>query len=485
MKCKIWCTIIICCFMLVNVCPSVLASIPGTAWEYLGDAYQDNSQSAIVLTKADNFQLGQKLPAPQGLKAQAINANYIKLSWQPVAGADVYRIYRTTAKTGAKLIIHVGRNTSWVDSVEPATAYYYAAVAVDQTGREGKWPQSLQVTTSYTATLENPKNNAIVAKKDFYIKWKPLTGIKRYVLMIKDESNNGKTIAQANNWDKTNYYLSAKLLTGGHKYSIWVIPKRSNGTPYIVSIPAGYFTVEAEKSALFNIRTIQRNKDGSPVINAISNDFIVDHFVAIPTADGSGWNVSMRVCNESYSSGALIVYDSNNQLVTNPPLLIQGITAPTSIIDTYMETFGQIGNVIMRKNEYSLLDPKNEAIGNYKWNDIGPFYVPTGGKIVITHKDSWSTAYTFLMVALGASEITTNLEGIDDGAKIAIKSSVDLYNKEINENLQNKNLSLANFTINISEVLIKSVIDAGLDKWFYRLKQAKSFTRSYQRVRLI
>lgn len=161
--------------------------VPGDAIDFLvglgnGDFYCGNVSlnAKINLTSTDSTQL----PAPKGLKVQALNKNQVKMSWQPVAGAGSYSIYRTKVKTGTKVAIPAGLQTSMVDYVEPATTYYYAVAAISPGGKVGKWPKSLQITTPKISgkSLNPPKGLTLKAlgKGKVQASWKPVAGAAAY-----------------------------------------------------------------------------------------------------------------------------------------------------------------------------------------------------------------------------------------------------------------------------------------------------------------
>jgi titin len=71
------------------------------------------------------------LPAPSNFIAAAQSGTAINLSWDPVDGADGYRVYRSTFDGNYGIpVATVSGGTSWYDTgLTPGTAYYYKAGA--------------------------------------------------------------------------------------------------------------------------------------------------------------------------------------------------------------------------------------------------------------------------------------------------------------------------------------------------------------------
>jgi outer membrane protein assembly factor BamB len=74
---------------------------------------------------------------PAGLLASSPGANRIDVSWNPVAGASTYGVFRATTSGGPFTPIASVSGTSYVDlSVSAGTTYYYTVTAINATGCE-------------------------------------------------------------------------------------------------------------------------------------------------------------------------------------------------------------------------------------------------------------------------------------------------------------------------------------------------------------
>ncbi|MDX9874880.1 MAG: ABC transporter permease [Spongiibacteraceae bacterium] len=104
----------------------------------LSDAGMWPPQSEQLATVAGESLSAAMLSAPVGLKAVAANTEWVRLRWQPVAGAASYHIYRHTraprsrSDLGLPLGIVDARQPWYEDRLQLSTRrYYYSVVASD------------------------------------------------------------------------------------------------------------------------------------------------------------------------------------------------------------------------------------------------------------------------------------------------------------------------------------------------------------------
>ena len=113
--------------MTINSSSGVISWTPSTAGDYDvtievsdGDLFETQSFTIAVAITAE-------LSPPTGVEASDLLYDRIEITWNFVAGATYYRVYRATSLTGAKTAISDWQTaTSYLDtSVTPWTAYFY------------------------------------------------------------------------------------------------------------------------------------------------------------------------------------------------------------------------------------------------------------------------------------------------------------------------------------------------------------------------
>lgn len=90
--------------------------------------------------------------APTGLKVTAVTATSVSLSWNPVAGAASYRVYRSGAST------NIGTSNTGsirIDGLQSGTSYTFHVAAFSAAGKAGPNSSTVTAKTS-TVTLGKP-----------------------------------------------------------------------------------------------------------------------------------------------------------------------------------------------------------------------------------------------------------------------------------------------------------------------------------------
>ena len=97
----------------------------------------------------------QRLPAPDNLQATAVADTTVSLSWNSVASATGFNVYRDGTKaTNSPVLV-----TSLTDAGRsPGTTYSYTVRAINSVGTEGAASNPLTVTTTGTPRLSAPTN---------------------------------------------------------------------------------------------------------------------------------------------------------------------------------------------------------------------------------------------------------------------------------------------------------------------------------------
>ena len=143
------------------------------------------------------------------------------LTWDAVSGADYYRIYRSTSKTGTYKYVKSTRSTSYTDSnTKAGNNYYYKVKTVDKR-------------TGYTSQFSNVVNRVCDLKKPVVtlktdtstgkpkLTWKSVSGAEKYYI-VRSTSKNGTytklaTVTGTSYIDKTakagvKYFYKVKAL---------------------------------------------------------------------------------------------------------------------------------------------------------------------------------------------------------------------------------------------------------------------------------
>ena len=129
-------------------------------WDWIGwygshFAQRSGSQQAAIKAMVDQLSSGSgggggggTLQAPTGVATSAATPSTMTISWNAVANATGYNVYRNNGKANAAPVAA----TSFVDSgLAPATSYAWSVAALDTAGAEGARSASASGTTSGTA----------------------------------------------------------------------------------------------------------------------------------------------------------------------------------------------------------------------------------------------------------------------------------------------------------------------------------------------
>jgi len=90
------------------------------------------------------------LPAPTGLKAEAINTSSIKISWNHVSGAAGYYLYISKSQSSGYETRDVkSLNSVTNNELVPRTTYYYKVAAYTTDGRVGATTSAVSARTKF------------------------------------------------------------------------------------------------------------------------------------------------------------------------------------------------------------------------------------------------------------------------------------------------------------------------------------------------
>lgn len=187
------------------------------------------------------------------ITATSKSYNSIKLTWNKVAGAEQYYVYRSTSKNGTYKKIATVKKTTYTDKkLQTNKKFYYKVVAVrgTQTGAASKVVQNKAVPAATSAiTVTNSKY------KQLTIQWKKVTGATKYVLYRSTKPSKGfKKLGTL----KTTSYVDSKVKVGT-LYYYKVVPYR-NKVKGIERVQEGVAVTTAVKNLKITNKSATANK---------------------------------------------------------------------------------------------------------------------------------------------------------------------------------------------------------------------------------
>lgn len=132
---------------------------------------------------SDDFESGESTPSkcskPE-LKTISNTSSGVKITWGKVSGADTYRVYRKTSKSGWDYIDSTSKTYYTDKTAKSGTKYYYAVRARNEAGNSSL---SSSLSKLYLAdpTLKTPSSSS----KGIVLKWTEVKGAQGYVIYRK------------------------------------------------------------------------------------------------------------------------------------------------------------------------------------------------------------------------------------------------------------------------------------------------------------
>jgi chitodextrinase len=158
---------------------------PFGCWDWWGYddpnyAVRSGRQMAAVKRMVDRIVSGHSsLPAPTNLLVTAVTDTSVSLSWDAVASATGFNVYRNGVKTtGSPVAV-----TSVTDTgLSAGTTYTYAVKAIDSAGAEGAATNPVNATTTGTPVIQAPTNVRIgaVSASSVTLSWTGAAGASGY-----------------------------------------------------------------------------------------------------------------------------------------------------------------------------------------------------------------------------------------------------------------------------------------------------------------
>ena len=153
---------------------------PNTTYYYKVAAYNTAGESAQA-GPASATTLADPPVAPTQLAAQALSASSIRLSWNAVAGATGYRVYRSATADGVYTEIGTTMGTSYTDvGLKANTVYFYRVAAYNAAGTS----QQVGPVSAVTHSLPAPQNVTArpLSSTEIRVRWDALAGADGYTV---------------------------------------------------------------------------------------------------------------------------------------------------------------------------------------------------------------------------------------------------------------------------------------------------------------
>ena len=165
-----------------------------------------------------------QLSAPANLTAVS-TAGKVTLTWEAVAGADNYEVFRSTVHDGPYTLVKTTNSstTSWADTaVTNGTTYYYVVIVIDN-GVES--PNSNEAIGTPWVALAAPVNfTAVAGNQQIELNWDAVTGATEYRVYRKPSGGSYSVVATV-----TDTHYTDTGLTDGTTYYYKVAAANING----------------------------------------------------------------------------------------------------------------------------------------------------------------------------------------------------------------------------------------------------------------
>jgi fibronectin type 3 domain-containing protein len=119
-----------------------------------------------------------------GVSANALSESSIKVTWNALAGASKYRVYRgpTYSATNMMPVAYIDAPAAEYTDTEltPGTYYYYRIAAIDSSGRKGPISSNYDSATTQAAPTVTGISASALSDSSIKVTWNAFTGASKY-----------------------------------------------------------------------------------------------------------------------------------------------------------------------------------------------------------------------------------------------------------------------------------------------------------------
>ena len=203
-----------------------------TSYKFAVKAYKTVNKKEITSVTYPQVSAKTVLDTVTGFKASSTSTNQVKLTWNKVAKADGYIVYKynTSTKKWDRITKGKCNGTYTVSKLKSGTSYKFAVKAYKTVS--GKEVLSASYPQLNTSTIPDTVKFSLTAgSKKATIKWTKVTGASGYKLYYKT-SKNGKWISLKTVNNKTTSYTKTGLTKGKTYWFTVKAYRTSNNVTY-------------------------------------------------------------------------------------------------------------------------------------------------------------------------------------------------------------------------------------------------------------
>ena len=187
-------------------------------------SFKDGNNNVVTPKLVNNLRTSANpLAAPTVTATNVASSGKIKLSWNAVSGAESYKVYRATSKSGTYSLMKTTTSTSYTNtSAVAGKSYYYKVCAVEKDGTLGNY--SSIVTRCCDCAKPVITLSSVASTGKVKISWKAVSGATAYkVYRASSKTGTYSLVKTTTNLSYTNtsakagetYYYKVKAIVEG------------------------------------------------------------------------------------------------------------------------------------------------------------------------------------------------------------------------------------------------------------------------------
>lgn len=246
-----------------------------------------SAKSTIVLRKCD-------LPRPDISLSSVASSGKIKVSWNAIAGAKKYEVYRATSKSGTYSKVYTTTTTSYVNtSATVGKTYYYKVKALASVSSANSAFSSVGYRTCDCAR-PNVEIGNVASSGKIKLSWNAVTGAKQYAI-YRATSNSG-TYTLLKRVTRTSFTNTS--VEAGKTYYYKVKAEASDSVANSAFSLVAYQTCDLKRPQI----TVTLNDNGSPKITWTKISGAKEYKIYRSTKENSGFTLLKTVTGTSFTN---------------------------------------------------------------------------------------------------------------------------------------------------------------------------------------